>query len=85
MLKSRPICEPIIGEYVRKLPHGDPSAVEGRQWQQVENLQNDFEDQGILQVVSSPMRRGLRQEADEVEQQRGDHGEHNVRAGQAPF
>ena len=63
------------GEHVRKQPHGDTSAVERRQWQQIEDRQNDIDDQRIFQIFSNPLRYSVRQIADKVEQQRGDHGE----------
>ena len=68
------------GERVRKQPNGNPSAIERRQWHQIEDRQNNVDDQRILQVFSNPLRSSVWQVADEVEQQCGEHGEHNINA-----
>src|SRR5262249_38394392 len=55
------------GEPVRKQSHDDPSAVKRRQWQQIEDRQNDVEDQCIFQVFSGPLGDSVWQVIDKME------------------
>jgi acetate kinase len=67
-------------QHVREQPHSDPSAVERRQRQQIEDRQNDVDDQRISQIFSKPLRNSVGKVADKVERQRGDQCEHNIDA-----
>ena len=41
------------GEHVRKESHGDPSAVERRQWQQIEDRQDNIDDERIFKFSAT--------------------------------
>src|SRR5262245_15365504 len=66
----------MLGQGIGKDADGNPPAVERRQWEQIEDRQNDIDDKRILEIKRNP----LRDHCGQIDQKMKTRGSNNCQA-----